>query len=306
MADPVEISYAGDQHKQPALIRGAEGNASTEPGDRKLHVIEQDLDCRVCGYNLRGLSPQGHCPECEMPVAHALHGDWLRYSDPRWVATIARGYWMLSAAVAVGLLAIIFAAASRESLNLPWLFLAIALSVGVIALIGVWLATVREPAAAEHERWFSDRRLLRGLTIIGIALQAGSGFLAMRFPQGGLSIRMLAAAVMIFGVLLAFRHSIGLAQRIPDYGLVAETRAVMWGMIASYGLFLLIVALALGSGASSSFVLVAFGLSCTVIVGCVIFTLWCLTLFSRYASAMRLASLDARAMYDRIGRSSPA
>lgn len=263
-------------------------------------VIEHDLACRGCGYNLRGLSPRSRCPECDQPISHALQGDWLRYSDPRWVTTIANGYRLLAGAVAIGLLAIIFAAASAHSLAIPWLTMAIALTVGVVSLVGVWMTTAREPAAAESERWYSDRRLLRVFTIVGVSLQASSGFLAMQFPAGGLYVRLAGAVIMIFGMLCAFRHAMSLADRIPDYALVNETRAVMWGLILSYGLFLGILAVALTAG-GSPLAMMACGLFCTVAIACMIFSVWCLTLFARYAGAMRFAAAEARLVAQRGG-----
>jgi len=289
MPDPVEKPGA---RVVSTPSEASQGNVSA------LSVIDYDLLCRACGYNLRGLSPSGRCPECETPVAHALHGDWLRYSDPRWVAVIARGYRVQSAAVAIGLIAIIFAAASRESLGLPWLTMAIALTVGTGGLVGVWMTTAREPATADAERVFSVRRLLRMLTIGGIGLQAGSGYVSAIWPAAALPVRLLAAVVMLLGILCAFRHAVNLSQRIPDEALVAETNTVMWGLIISYGVFLGIIALALSSAGSFT-TMIACGLSCTVIVACVIFTLWCLTLFSRYAKSMRLAAIDARHMASR-------
>lgn len=252
-----------------------------------------DLACGVCGYNLRGLSTSGACPECGAAVDHALHGGLLRFSDPRWVRTIARGFWLQSATVAIGVAAIVVAAVFREALGIPWLVLAIALTAGSVGLLGVWLATTREPAAAGHERPFTARRLLRSLTIAGVLLQAGSGYIAQMWPQGALSVRLVAAAVMISGILCAFRHAINLALRIPDPALVTETRSVMWGLFVSYGIFLTIIALALSDVNVPLLMMLACGMSCTIAVACVVFTLWSLTLFARYAHAMRLVAVSA-------------
>src|SRR5450755_628139 len=35
-------------------------------------VIDRDLLCRGCGYNLRGLLPTGSCPECATEIAVSL------------------------------------------------------------------------------------------------------------------------------------------------------------------------------------------------------------------------------------------
>ena len=38
-------------------------------------VIGIDVECESCGYNLRGLSPHGSCPECDWLIASSLASD---------------------------------------------------------------------------------------------------------------------------------------------------------------------------------------------------------------------------------------
>lgn len=45
-------------------------------------TIDRDLPCRGCGYNLRGLSPAGRCPECSTNVATSLQPTALSLSQP--------------------------------------------------------------------------------------------------------------------------------------------------------------------------------------------------------------------------------
>src|SRR5688500_20183649 len=52
--------------------------------------IGNDLPCRKCGYNLRGLTPAMRCPECGTAVGYSLQGDLLRFCDPGWVDTLSR------------------------------------------------------------------------------------------------------------------------------------------------------------------------------------------------------------------------
>ena len=35
-------------------------------------TIEQDVPCAGCGYDLRGLSPEGNCPECGFGIAKSV------------------------------------------------------------------------------------------------------------------------------------------------------------------------------------------------------------------------------------------
>src|SRR5947209_5364931 len=58
-------------------------------------VVAQDMPCRKCGYNLRGLSTDGQCPECSTPVRLSVSGDLLRYSEPQYVEGLAQGAKLL-------------------------------------------------------------------------------------------------------------------------------------------------------------------------------------------------------------------
>ncbi|HLL89657.1 MAG TPA: hypothetical protein VK324_10155 [Tepidisphaeraceae bacterium] len=65
-------------------------------------AIDRELPCAGCGYDLRGLSPGGHCPECGGPVARALAFDTLHHADPRWLRRlIAAGWWGAGGVAAV-------------------------------------------------------------------------------------------------------------------------------------------------------------------------------------------------------------
>jgi hypothetical protein len=42
-------------------------------GNRDMPEIDHDLICVSCGYNLRGLSPSGRCPECGSLIAATIN-----------------------------------------------------------------------------------------------------------------------------------------------------------------------------------------------------------------------------------------
>jgi len=57
------------------------------------HVIDTDLCCVSCGYNLRTLAPNAICPECAFPVRQSImdrHG-----ADLKWLRSIHRGLTVL-------------------------------------------------------------------------------------------------------------------------------------------------------------------------------------------------------------------
>ncbi|MBN2563280.1 MAG: hypothetical protein JXQ75_20360, partial [Phycisphaerae bacterium] len=39
---------------------------------QQIDSIDRDVPCKGCGYNLRGLSPAGNCPECNEPIDASL------------------------------------------------------------------------------------------------------------------------------------------------------------------------------------------------------------------------------------------
>ncbi len=66
-----------------------------------LTAIEEDIPCRQCSYNLRGIDCTGRCPECGAPAELSIHGDLLRHSDPAWLRKLARGVRIMLLAMAL-------------------------------------------------------------------------------------------------------------------------------------------------------------------------------------------------------------
>jgi hypothetical protein len=54
-------------------------------------TVHVDVACRRCRYNLRGLEPDGCCPECGAAIGLPRYGDFLRFADPAWVETLGQG-----------------------------------------------------------------------------------------------------------------------------------------------------------------------------------------------------------------------
>lgn len=256
-------------------------------------VIADDLHCRSCGYNLRGLSDSGRCPECEAPVDRSTHGDLLHYSDPRWLRTVARGFRILNLSIALGLIALITIVILGRLAGMRWVTPASILIVGAIMVVGTWLATEREPAAADREFVLSSRRLVRGLVLAAILLQTGGTAVAFWSRSSSASLRLAALVMIIGGLICGFRYAASLGRRIPDPLLVAQTRGIMWGLIISYGMSLLIAALAVSPRPMPPAMSMLFGLSCTAIIMCVVFSLWTLTLLGRYSATLQEVAREA-------------
>ncbi len=54
-----------------------------------------DAQCLTCRYNLRGLSPEANCPECNAPVRRSIEPPTLRCASPAWLHQIERGLGLL-------------------------------------------------------------------------------------------------------------------------------------------------------------------------------------------------------------------
>ncbi len=53
-------------------------------------MVVDEILCRGCGYNLKGLPAHGLCPECGVAIRVSTDGDSLRASQPDWLAHLAR------------------------------------------------------------------------------------------------------------------------------------------------------------------------------------------------------------------------
>ena len=51
-------------------------------------VVENDLACAACGYNLRTQPAGGRCPECGARIRQTLSFPHLERSAPRWLTSL--------------------------------------------------------------------------------------------------------------------------------------------------------------------------------------------------------------------------
>ncbi len=139
-----------------------EGIEATSAGEELTDIVDRDVQCVSCGYNLRGLGLAGVCPECGCPVEHSLHGDWLRYADGRWTKQILRGLrWAMVSrdafaitivgAIIMAVIGFITTGGDADSPAAPALRFAIVALGAAIGLLpigvtyGFWLASSPEP-----------------------------------------------------------------------------------------------------------------------------------------------------------------
>lgn len=228
----------------PTPRSDAPGAGSPPPLPRADEPIARDVACIHCGYNLRGLSPEGRCPECGRGVLQSLRGDLLQFQHPAYVRRLAAGVglvlWGLLAlgACALGVVAAL-AWSPAGTLGLQALLYGLVILAGALAVTGAWLVTAREPTRPASTRERALRWAVRVLTTAGLLALANlpvelaltdlrgapvsaEAYLWIVFGGGLLRFGSVAGSVLL---MLHFRR---LAGAIPDPALVRHTLAVTW------------------------------------------------------------------------------
>ena len=187
---------------------GSAGGAET------AGAIESDLPCHSCGYNLRGLSLDGRCPECNLEVATSARGDLLRYADPTWMRKLADGaeYMVWGAAAMVAGLVLIPVG-------------------GLIVLYSVWLITAPEPNVMIEGGGKTRRAVVRtgfavSASVFGVAIAL---LLTDVLALGAfLQAAFLANAATLAGWAALASHVVRLAERVPSVALASRLRVLGW------------------------------------------------------------------------------
>jgi hypothetical protein len=234
------------------------------PTDRATPAVDEagclveDVPCRKCGYNLRGLTVAGCCPECITAVGRSVHGDLLRFCDPGWVEQLASGMRLFVIAIiggiVVGLATAIALGASlviTGSIVPPVLIAMILLLVPltIVQLLAYWMITTPDPGWDESAGPLTMRFIARygliGAQILGIVYAMSDPQRLGVFGTGGAVspgaaaviclVGLLSVAISLTGMFALFVYAVSLALRLPDAELVRSTKVVMWGYLITMG-----------------------------------------------------------------------
>lgn len=254
-------------------------------------IVETDIVCRRCGYNLRGLAETGSCPECDSPVRRSLEGDLLRNGDPAWVSTLANGATLVVVGTVPLIVGMVLLGLWRTPR--PWVVVGLALA-GVVTAIGLWKLTVLDPSIVEQRERTIARRLVR-VCMAGMILLPAGLVLASRLPwTARMGYIAITIAVGVTCIAAFFRHLQHLGRRIPDDALVLESGIVLWGMAISYAVATALALAALAPGSLPRPLGMIFGFSCTFIIGVQIFTIWTVALIAKYRVRLHAAALESQ------------
>ena len=287
--------------------------------------IAEDIPCRRCGYNLRGLDPRSACPECSTAVGRSIHGDLLQFCDPSWLERVARGLRLIIigilADIGFGIVSVgVIAAFTTPNVAPRVAAAAISAGISLIMVLGVWLLTTPDPGQPPGEPSLSARRLARWCMtaqVAGAPLQM-IGNVGWGNPMTALtlSLAITMAAAMALGIVVLVGNAAGLiylrklALRIPGPSLARQTAIGMWGYVSSGALgtvvgiaYMLMMPrwMAPGGAPGIGGVGVAFAAlgGCVVGLGSLVFGIWILVLLFLYGGALGRTAAQARATWAR-------
>jgi hypothetical protein len=209
----------------------------SNPGSDTL--IDRDLPCVHCRYNLRTLPTSGKCPECGTPVARSMRTASLAESDARWRSGLGAGLAMLAAGLGGEIMLQVIYGQGLENARVTKITVAVAL---VLCSVGIWLVTEPEPDPLMPERPWSRRRVVRWSALAIAALYVVSAWLGVNdalFEPNQSKLRLavwaVTAAMAVIFCLLAL-HVADLTRRTGRRQAMGLWRLTALAGLASGGL----------------------------------------------------------------------
>lgn len=198
--------------------------------------IAIDLPCKGCDYNLRGLPPEGECPECGAPVARSLTSNLLRFANPVWLKNVRRGLGLVLASIVSGIVclaAIVALGCLIRTVEVERTVSLFSFAAGLVGLWGIWLMTVPEPGKAGDSAGYTTPQWTRLWSIASYV----AGFLAMvagtfrtefffRVP-----VMLLEFTAGVIGVIAYYFLVVlcgKLASRVPVPSATRRARLLSW------------------------------------------------------------------------------
>lgn len=204
-------------------------------------MVVGDVQCRRCGYSVRGLPADGVCPECATPVGRSLLGDLLKFAEPAWVRKVASGMSLILWGILVGILFNCIAGAFGRYFQdaRPLFALVVTLGGSLLGVIGTWMMTSRDPSGIGEDSAVNARKIVRATLIVGMAggilngispLAPGDAARTAIAVVGGLCM-----IVSLLGEWYRFLYYETIARRIPDPRLAGRSRFLRWAYVCSLG-----------------------------------------------------------------------
>ncbi len=258
------------------------------------------LFCRRCGYDLRGMSATGVCPECAMSVRRSMMGDPLSSSAPAYVAALARGALIAEWTVILNVLLFmtVFVAVFSSPVAGFDTFLGMAmLGLNIASLAGWWMLTTRDPALGVLDPGGRARRVLRAalvLMIISLAVRQILSRTAMQAGGGAILVLGLldlaAPVIWLVKIYASFSYLTTLDARLPGGALAHRAESARTTLNWSLGVLVVTVVLAFVAPC------VAFLPFVAVIIFAIVFLVRYVIMLETARSALKAAQGEARAI----------
>ena len=194
-------------------------------------TINHDINCRVCEYNLRGLSEDGNCPECGKSIEWSLCGDLLKYADMEWLHTVKIGIGcMIGGVILKTIMALVFgvviASAGVDSeavFGYGYAF------ISLLFVYGVWRVTEPESPHTPSNS-IGARQVARWCIVGEWVLFVGYTTLVMVWLDDELMMLALLALLCVLigiGYVGLFIYATALAFRAPSPRIARWTMIIM-------------------------------------------------------------------------------
>lgn len=201
-------------------------------------ILEQDILCIGCGYNLRGLDAAGRCPECGLAISDSTHGDLLAFADARWLGKLKLGTSLKLWNIVISIFGSFIVGILIGVIGAPPQFIIVAAAIGgVLGLMATFSITSQEPRIVLTEDPVTLRKFIRVCAVVamftglphhmvGAATVQGIPALDSQWFWGLLGVLAgLAGLVVFFGELKYLRT---FALRARELQLARSTRILMW------------------------------------------------------------------------------
>ena len=277
-------------------------------------IVSQDFPCRKCAYNLRGLSSNGTCPECNAPVEISISGDLLRYSDPNYLESLRRGIHLIFAGIVATIVVVILRAVLMRTPQAGLLGSLLQLAASIIGVIGSWMLTNPDPSGIGESRYGKIRQTIRVCLMVGLGedlIQAAlSSAMMPRAAIPGLQvISVLVSIANLVGQLALLEYLSRLAARIPNEEMTAQAKTLLKGLGICNGIIIVISLPMALFGSAMAPVLMAFGCIGGVVgIAALVLYIRYLVLLGKFASRFREEAAQSRllwAMAETNSRSRP-